>query len=202
MNFLAHAYLSFGDPQVLVGNMIGDFVKGTLILEKYPAGVQWGIRLHRAIDSFTDHHPATRTAGSFFRDHYGLYSSIFTDIAYDHFLANDSDHFPAGTLQRFAGETYQTLNRYPDWLPPRFRQMLYYMQSQDWLYGYRQTKGVQQAFNGIVRRARYINDATPAFRDFEEHYAALESLYRQFFPGLEAFIADYRGQHPLPEFST
>jgi len=28
MNFLAHAYLSFYNPPVLVGNMIADFVKG------------------------------------------------------------------------------------------------------------------------------------------------------------------------------
>ncbi len=28
MNYLAHAYLSFNDPDVLAGNMISDFVKG------------------------------------------------------------------------------------------------------------------------------------------------------------------------------
>ncbi len=28
MNYLAHAYLSFGDPDILAGNMISDFVKG------------------------------------------------------------------------------------------------------------------------------------------------------------------------------
>ena len=28
MNFLAHAFLSFNDPDILTGNMISDFVKG------------------------------------------------------------------------------------------------------------------------------------------------------------------------------
>lgn len=28
MNYLAHAYLSFNDPEILVGNLISDFVKG------------------------------------------------------------------------------------------------------------------------------------------------------------------------------
>jgi acyl carrier protein phosphodiesterase len=28
MNYLAHAYLSFNQPEILVGNMISDFVKG------------------------------------------------------------------------------------------------------------------------------------------------------------------------------
>ena len=28
VNYLAHAYLSFGDPEILTGNLISDFVKG------------------------------------------------------------------------------------------------------------------------------------------------------------------------------
>jgi hypothetical protein len=28
MNYLAHAYLSFNEPDILVGNLISDFVKG------------------------------------------------------------------------------------------------------------------------------------------------------------------------------
>jgi acyl carrier protein phosphodiesterase len=28
MNYLAHAYLSFNEPEILTGNMISDFVKG------------------------------------------------------------------------------------------------------------------------------------------------------------------------------
>ncbi len=51
MNYLAHAYLSFHDPEVLVGNMISDFVKGKKQYD-YPDGIQKGIRLHRIIDLF------------------------------------------------------------------------------------------------------------------------------------------------------
>ncbi|MBK7121978.1 MAG: hypothetical protein IPH68_03715 [Chitinophagaceae bacterium] len=28
MNYLAHAYLSFNDPEILLGNMISDYIKG------------------------------------------------------------------------------------------------------------------------------------------------------------------------------
>ena len=61
MNLLAHAYLSFNNQPVLVGNMISDYVKGKKKFSYDPA-IQKGIELHRAIDEFTDHHPAT--AGS------------------------------------------------------------------------------------------------------------------------------------------
>ena len=71
MNYLAHAYLSFNQQEILVGNMISDFVKGKTKFN-YPEGIQKGIALHRAIDEFTDTHPATKEAAAFFRPAYRL----------------------------------------------------------------------------------------------------------------------------------
>jgi acyl carrier protein phosphodiesterase len=66
MNYLAHAYLSFGHAQILLGNMIGDFVKGTEAqMDIYPKAVKQGLILHRKIDSFTDQHAAIREAKKF-----------------------------------------------------------------------------------------------------------------------------------------
>jgi acyl carrier protein phosphodiesterase len=66
MNFLAHAFLSFNDKDLLTGNMISDFVKGKKRYD-YPISIQKGITLHRAIDEFTDCHPVTAKAKEFFR---------------------------------------------------------------------------------------------------------------------------------------
>ena len=90
MNYLAHAYLSFDDPEVLAGNMISDFVKGKKKFD-YPFRIQQGIMLHRLIDDFTDNHPATKEAKEFFRPDYRLYSGAFVDVVYDHFLAIDEN---------------------------------------------------------------------------------------------------------------
>ena len=95
VNYLAHAYLSFGIPDVVVGNLISDFVKGKKQLE-YPDSIRKGITLHRAIDTFTDSHAVTRHAKSYFRGVYGLYSGALIDVAYDHFLANDPVAFAEG----------------------------------------------------------------------------------------------------------
>ncbi|MFX4431684.1 hypothetical protein ABTA78_19410, partial [Acinetobacter baumannii] len=59
MNYLAHAYYSFEDPDILLGNMISDYIKGSKQYT-FPKEVQAGIRLHRQIDSFTDAHAATK----------------------------------------------------------------------------------------------------------------------------------------------
>ena len=44
MNYLAHACLSFEDPDILTGNMISDFVKGRKKSD-YPERIRMGITL-------------------------------------------------------------------------------------------------------------------------------------------------------------
>src|SRR5690349_12966432 len=126
MNYLAHAYLSFKDPEVLVGNMISDFVKGKKKFD-YPVGIQGGIMLHRAIDTYTDEHAATKEAKEFFRPHYRLYSGAFIDVVYDHFLALDATEFTESSLFAFSQQTYQVLEEYKQWLPEPFAGMFPYM---------------------------------------------------------------------------
>ena len=88
MNYLAHAYLSFGEPQILTGNLISDFVKGKKKYD-YPPRILGGINLHRLIDDFTDTHPVNKKTATIFKPAYGLYSSAFLDVVYDHFLARE-----------------------------------------------------------------------------------------------------------------
>ena len=93
MNYLAHAYLSFGQPGVLTGNMISDFVKGKKKFD-YPAEIRRGIALHRSIDQFTDTHAATREAKEVFRPAYRLYSGAFVDVVFDHFPEKFARMYP------------------------------------------------------------------------------------------------------------
>ena len=92
MNYLAHAYLSFHQPEILVGNMISDYVKGKKKFDFSP-GIQQGMNLHRAIDTFTDEHAVTKEAKEIFRPHYRLYAGAFIDVVYDHYLATDQSIF-------------------------------------------------------------------------------------------------------------
>lgn len=186
MNFLAHAYLSFNHPELLVGNMISDFVKGKKKFD-YPDGIQKGIMLHRMIDTFTDEHPATHEAKQFLRPASGLYAGAFIDVIYDHFLANDPNEFDSQRLHEHALYSYQVLNKYFDFLPERFQQMLPYMEAQNWLYNYRSMSGTQSSFGGLVRRAAYMDSSAEVFRLFEIHYSSLQKCYNAFFPFVKAF---------------
>ncbi len=187
MNYLAHAYLSFNHPQVLVGNMISDFVKGKKLYD-YPGMVQKGIILHRSIDAFTDLSASTKKLKAFFRADYRLYSGAFSDIVYDHFLALDVNEFASDTvLREFGDNVYNVLNEHMDILPERFRKMLPYMKEHNWLYNYRFAEGIKNSFQGLVRRAEYLTESTAAFEIFNLHYDDLRLCYEEFFPTLKTF---------------
>ena len=186
MNYLAHACLSFGNEEILVGNMISDFVKGKKKFD-YPLAVQNGIMLHRMIDTFTDAHPVTKAAVQFFKPAAGPYASVFTDVVYDHFLANDKEQFPDTGLELFAETTYRILDKNNALLPEKFRGMLPYMSSQNWLFNYQFAKGIENSFNNIFRRANYLEKNDAVFGAFNENYGELQNCYNLFFPELKAF---------------
>ena len=186
MNFLAHAYLSFQHPQMLVGNMVSDFVKGAA-KDKFVNDIRQGIILHREIDAFTDIHPATKKAKEIFRPYYRLYSGAIVDVLYDHFLAVDEEIFTEHSLKYFTQDVYQTLEQHAATLPAQFVQVLYYMKMQDWLYNYKNERGIERSLKGLVRRAIYLEESGTAFSLFQENYALLQEYYREFFPDVKQF---------------
>jgi acyl carrier protein phosphodiesterase len=186
MNFLAHAFLSFGDPELLTGNLVSDFVKGKAQYT-YPEAIQKGIRLHRAIDAFTDVHAATKKAMNFFKSPYRLYSGPIVDIIYDHYLANDPAIFPGAELLHFSHEVYDTLESRAAHLPPAFARVFGYMKADNWLWNYKTPEGIRRSLAGLARRATYMSEGETAFRLLQQHYAELEACYAVFISDVKTF---------------
>jgi acyl carrier protein phosphodiesterase len=186
LNFLAHAYLSFGNEELTVGNLISDFVKGRKKFD-YPQAIQNGITLHRSIDEFTDANEITRLAKEIFRPAYRLYSGAFIDVVYDHFLANDKNEFTGDTLFSFSQEVYKILEQYSNHMPERFARMFPYMKNQNWLYGYREKEMIKNSFNGLVRRSTYMTESHTAYSLFEEYYSELRVYYTEFIREVKPF---------------
>ncbi|HMG68206.1 MAG TPA: ACP phosphodiesterase [Chitinophagaceae bacterium] len=186
MNYLAHAYLSFDHKEILVGNLISDFIKGNKKYN-YPENIQKGIALHRSIDTFTDAHEATKLARNIFRPHYRLYSGAFVDVVYDHFLAIDTKEFPGTSLQDFSAKVYEALEHYTNYFPDPFARMFPFMKLQNWLFNYSTVRGTELSFKGLVRRAAYIDESETAASLFQQHYNSLKDCYLAFFPDVKSF---------------
>lgn len=186
MNYLGHAYLSFDSPEILIGNMISDFVKGSA-KSSFNGTIQKGIMLHRMIDEFTDAHAATKKAKEVFRPHYRLYSGAIMDVLYDHFIANDILVFNDVSLKQFSLSTYTQLELRYSQLPDRFKHLLFYMRSENWLYNYRTREGIRKSLHGLARRAVYIKETDTAFELFLSNYDRLEECYHSFFKDVKLF---------------
>lgn len=189
MNYLAHAYLSFNDPEILTGNMIADEVKGRLALEKYPAGIRQGILRHRAIDSRTDTHPAVLRAKLLFRAYYGLYSGAVVDTIFDHFLANDPRCFSGEkALLAFSQTVYYVLEDHQQYFPEKFAAFFPYMKQGNWLYNYRTVAGMEKSLNGLVRKAVFMAPAAKAYEIFISSYYSLNQCYYDFIDDIISFV--------------
>ena len=190
MNYLAHAYLSFNNTDLLVGNMISDYVKGKKQFD-YPAAIQNGIKLHRAIDDFTDTHAATCEIKKFFKPAYRLYAGAFTDVVYDYFLANDTNQFSSPEeLKKFTENTYLLLKLQSSHFPEKFASIFPYMQVQDWLYNYRFNEGMKKSFGGLARRAKYIDETDTAYQLFLDNKSNIQHWYEIFMPDVKIFTVD------------
>ena len=191
MNFLAHSYLSFSEEQ-LVGNMIADFVKNRDVA-RLPESIQKGIKLHRAIDSFTDAHPLIHEAKAPFRPLVRLYSGAFVDVAFDYFLANDTAENSQCEWQEHSQRVYAVLRRYEEFLPEVFKKVLDKMQQDDWLYNYRNEWGIEFSFRNVVNKAQFLDKTTNVFPAFLANKDFLREKYEIFFPEIKSFAQDFVG---------
>ena len=116
MNHLAHFLLSASDPALLVGGFLGDFVKGRLN-GQYPHDIENGIKLHRAIDAFTDRHPIVRRSCLRPDNEFRRVAPIMMDIIYDYFLARHWHRFREDSLEQFSDHVSGTILNYDTELP-------------------------------------------------------------------------------------
>lgn len=189
MNFLAHAYLSFGQEKILVGNFIADFVKGKQI-DTYELPIRRGIYLHREIDRFTDRHPLVKAGQSYLRDTFGHYATVITDIFFDYFLVKAWDHFTDIPLDDFISDVYKTLDRHESDFPSTFAKMYYWMKKDNWLLRYGTVAGVRQTLTGLSKRTSFHSNMELAHLALKEREAEFEVIFFAFFTELESFAQE------------
>ena len=199
MNFLAHLLLSGpvaapDYPHLLLGNFVADAVPGRQ-LEAYPPAVQAGIRLHRALDTFTDAHPVVRRSTARLRlAGLGKYAGVVSDVFLDHFLARHFEQFSAEPLAAFAPRVYAQLTALEPLMPPRFQHLLPYLTRQDWLSGYAHFEGIGRTLAGLARRARPGSGMDTAVVELQANHPAYEADFLEFFPAAQTHSQLVLGQ--------
>lgn len=194
MNHLAHLFLSQSDINLMIGNFIADHVKGKQI-ESYTLEIQKGIRMHRAIDDFTDHHPIVQRSKERLYPKYHKYSAVIVDMFYDHILArNWSDYSPL-PLTKFTQSVYQVLNAHKASFPETSKRFLYYMSQYDWLNSYGTEEGIDKALSGLSRRTKFVSKMEESSKELVLNYADFKLEFEAFFPKLNEFCIDWLRQN-------
>lgn len=191
MNYLAHVFVSHATPAAITGAILGDFVKGRTPLHWEPA-VSAAIRLHRAVDRYTDQHPVVTASRSQISPARRRFAGILVDIFYDHFLARHWLRYHSRPLPEFTRAVYAVLLPQRARFPERLQRILPGMAADDWLASYAEPAAVHAALNGIARRFRYPERAAvlnTAVAELERNYAALEEQFFAFIPELTVFAS-------------
>ena len=190
MNYLAHIFLSGGQPDIMIGNFIADSIKGSKY-SSYPTEIQKGILLHRQIDTTTDAHPAFRQSTKRLHKNYGHYSGIIVDIFYDHFLAKNWSEFSDIPLTDYIQSFYKLLRDNFDLLPENIQKMAPVMMEGNWLLIYAELEGINRVLSGMNRRTKNRSGMDKAGQELKEFYTLFEADFRLVMKDLQTLSDDF-----------
>jgi acyl carrier protein phosphodiesterase len=196
MNYLAHFHLAARADSSLTGNYLGDAVKGTM-LDAWPPAIARGIRLHRGIDAFTDHHPDVLRTLALIEPPRRRFAGIILDMAFDHFLACHWSSFHGEPLPVFTRQVYETLAQDAPLMPQAALERFERMREYDWLQSYQRIEVIGRALDAIAARLSRRTALYGAVQDIERHYDALEATFLCFYPQLLHWV-QHRGEIDRP----
>lgn len=186
MNYLAHMYLAGDDADSVIGNFIADHVKGEEI-NKYTEGIISGIKMHRAVDEFTDNHPIVKLSIARLRPKFRKYSGVIVDMFYDHFLSADWNVYCRTGLETFTAERFEILLSHTEIMPHRAQYLLPFMIKNNWLKMYGTIDGLNRALTGMSKRTAFASQLEIASTELETHYNRFKDEFEEFWPELTEF---------------
>ena len=198
---MSHIYLSGDSEEIILGNFIGDHVKGQQFLN-YPAEVAKGIFLHRLIDSFTDSHPVVNECIIKLRPVFGKYSGIVVDIFLDHFLAVNWSVYSNEKLSSFTKRFHAVLLANFFQLPSQVKLFVPFLIQHKRLQSYASFEGIEKTLRIMAKHTSLPAETELALKILEAEYEFFNSAFNSFFPEIIHYIenkGEFRIDRPFLE---
>ncbi len=196
MNFLFHMLLSGADDQILVGNFMGDFVKGPLV-DRFPERIRQGVTLHRRIDSFASRDELFQRSRRRLDPQYGLYRGVLVDLFYDHFLVTEWHNWSDEPFDRYLARTRSIIEGQRAELPERLQQLVPVIFA-ELLPSYGEVSGIGAALERMSRRVARPNPLAGGEGELVRHCDALRADFRAFMPLVRRFTEDFIAGETAP----
>lgn len=191
MNFLAHAFLAGGDQALIVGGVVGDWIKGPLPAG-LPADLARGVALHRAIDHHAETQPTFKQSRTRVSPERRRYAGVLVDVFYDHLLARDWAEHHHQPLQAYCAEVYALIESRLSDLPEQAHPALRLMAREDWLSSYAEVEGIAAILARMSRRARQPNPLYASEQEFLADATGYEEDFRVWLEDTRAFCSEWQ----------
>jgi acyl carrier protein phosphodiesterase len=194
--------LSGGDEQILVGNFMGDFVKGPLG-DRFPERIRQGVTLHRRIDSFASRAELFQCSRRRLDPHYGLYRGVLVDLFYDHFLVVEWSDWSGEAFDRYLARTRLIVEQHRTELPEHMQKLVPVI-FEELLPSYGEVSGIGKALQRMSRRVTRANPLAGGEAELLRNYHDLRADFRGFMPLVRRFAADFIAEeiNQVPTMST
>jgi acyl carrier protein phosphodiesterase len=184
VNYLAHIHLAHLTQTSMLGNFLGDFVKGS-DLSHLTSDIQQGIKLHRSIDTFTDSHQHISYLKQQFPRSIRRMSGVVIDIYFDHLLCRHWHQFTDHPMDIVLPNFYSELSSHRLNVGGRFKAVEKGLLQHRWLEDYVERDSCIRAFYQIERRLQHrIIFASQANQHLLDHHDELEQVFISFYPDL------------------
>lgn len=187
MNYLAHLFLAKNDPYSLVGNLMGDFMKGVDINQLHSV-VVLGIQNHQMIDAFTDNHQSVCALKVCLSPERKRFSGIITDVMFDYFLIKHWSKYSKIDFSHFVDRIYCLLLENMALMPKRMKTVVKRMVDMDWFRSYGSLETMGYVLDRMSQRIRFENNLSGAIDEVVDNYEIYENTFLYFFPQLRGQV--------------
>ena len=195
MNYLAHTLLSKSNIDYQLGNILADPLKGKRWQGASDDNYA-GMRMHAAIDMFTDANATISLSKSRLRKK-GYLKGVVIDMLHDYFLSKHWNTFVEAELETFVTEFEQNAILVLDELPIKASSFIESITTNHVLASYIDFAGLERAFHRIDKRLspRILAKETTAsyIPNILDNYSAIEQDFLEFFPLLVSMFLEKSG---------
>lgn len=163
----------------MYANIFGDFVKGK-DLSHHSQLVQKGIKLHRKIDDYIDHHPAVVKLTHHLYKQLPKVAGIAVDLYFDYLLAKNWKKYHSSDYITFI-QTFENTEINRDTFPKqKFWNVLDRMKAGEWLKHSQTIYGLKKSSQGVSNMISFENVLDEAPEVFLQNEAMIEETFHQF----------------------
>lgn len=197
MNFLGHLYFSNNHGQLQNANLFGDFVRGR-DLSNYPELIQKGVRYHREIDHYIDHHPAVISLLHELYEDLPKIASIAVDLFFDHLLAKNWKKYHHLPYDEFLNRFYNVKLENESSYSTEYLILLARIKEHNWMHYYPFLDGLDKACNGLSKRISFDNQLSKGAEVFTKKESTITSAFEAFMIDAQDHFSAYLKKN-IPE---